>query len=252
VLVLFWGDPGPYVADAHRVGTKLLVQCGSVEEARRTAAAGADAVMVQGVEAGGHVRGTTGLSVLLPATVEAVAPLPVVAAGGIATGRGVAAALALGAQAVSLGTRFLCSEESRAAQAYKERILAATAEDTLHTKLFDVGWPDAAHRVLRNDGVREWEAAGSPPVGRRAGEGDVIGKMPVAGQVVELPRYGVFMPLEGFEGDLEHAVLYCGQSASLVDDIRPAAQIVHDLARTADALLAAPAAPSRAGGEPAP
>jgi nitronate monooxygenase/enoyl-[acyl-carrier protein] reductase II len=241
VLVLFWGDPGPYVEDAHRVGTKLLVQCGSVEEARRTAAAGADAVMIQGVEAGGHVRGTTAMSVLLPATVEAVAPLPVIAAGGIATGPGVAAALELGAQSVSLGTRFLCSEESRAAREYKQRIVAATAEDTVYTKMFDVGWPDAAHRVLRNTVVREWEAAGSPPPGERAGEGDVVGRMPVAGQVVDLPRYGIFMPLEGFEGDLEHAVLYSGQSCTLVNDVLPAAQIVHDLVRTAEAHLAAPA-----------
>lgn len=240
VLVLFWGDPSPYMEDAHRVGTKLMVQCGSVEEARRTAAAGADAVMVQGVEAGGHVRGTTALSVLLPATVEAVTPLPVIAAGGIATGRGVAAALGLGAQAVSLGTRFLCSEESRAAPEYKQRIVAAAAEDTVYTKTFDVGWADAAHRVLRNRAVTEWEAAGSPPVGGRAGEGEVIGTMPVAGQVVDLPRYGVFMPLQGFEGDLEHAALYCGQSCALVNDILPAAQIVHDLVQTADELIAAP------------
>ena len=148
----------------------------------------------------------------------------------------------LGAQSVSLGTRFLCSEESRAAQEYKQRIVAAAAEDTLYTKMFDVGWPDAAHRVLRNTAVREWEAAGSPPVGERAGEGDVIGKMPVAGEVVDLPRYGVFMPLEGFEGDLEHAVLYCGQSCTLVNDIKPAARIVHDLVQAADGLLGARAA----------
>ena len=238
VLVLFWGDPGPYVEEAHRVGTTILVQCGSVDEARRAAAAGVDAVMVQGVEAGGHVRGTTTLSVLLPATVEAVTPLPVVAAGGIATGQQVAAALDLGAQAVSLGTRFLCSEESRAAQEYKDRIVAATAEDTSYTKMFDIGWPDAPHRVLRNGAVREWEAAGSLPIGSRAGEGDVIGKMPVAGETIELPRYGIFMPMEGFEGDIDHAVLYCGQSCSLVDDIRPAADIVRDLARAADSVLA--------------
>jgi NAD(P)H-dependent flavin oxidoreductase YrpB (nitropropane dioxygenase family) len=239
VLVLFWGDPSPYVDAAHRVGTNLLVQCGSVEEARQTASAGVDAVMVQGVEAGGHVRGTTALSILLPATVEAVAPLPVIAAGGIATGRGVAAALTLGAQAVSLGTRFLCSDESRAAPEYKHLIVAAAAEDTVYTKMFDVGWPDAAHRVLRTAAVREWEAAGSPPLGERGGEGDIIGKMPVAGQIVDLPRYGVFMPLEGFEGDLEQAVLYSGQSCALVNDVLPAAQIVHDLVQAADALIAA-------------
>ena len=167
LLILFWGDPSPYVEKAHSVGTKIAVQAGSVDEAKAAAAAGVDAVIAQGVEAGGHVRGTTALSILLPATVDAVRPLPVIAAGGIADARGVVAALDLGAQAVSLGTRFLCSNESRAAAAYKQRIVRAKAEDTYYTKLFDLEWPDAAHRVLRNKLVDEWEAAGSPP---RSGE----------------------------------------------------------------------------------
>ncbi|GAA4882299.1 NAD(P)H-dependent flavin oxidoreductase [Actinomycetospora straminea] len=237
VLVLFWGDPGPYVERAHAVGTRVVAQVGSAEEATAAAEAGVDAVMIQGVEAGGHVRGVESLSVVLPATVDAVAPLPVVAAGGVADGRGLAAALALGAQAVSLGTRFLCSDESRAA--YKERVVAATAADTVHTKLFDVGWPDAAHRVLRNRIVAEWEAAGSPASGQRAGEGEVTGKMPVGGQTVELPRYGIFMPMDGFEGDLDSSVLYAGESCSLITDIRPAADIVAALAADAEAVRGA-------------
>lgn len=237
VLVLFWGDPGPYVERAHAVGTRVVSQVGSAEEAKAAADAGVDAVMIQGVEAGGHVRGVESLSVVLPATVDAVSPLPVVAAGGVADGRGLAAALALGAQAVSLGTRFLCSDESRAA--YKDRVVAATAADTYYTKLFDLGWPDAAHRVLRNRIVDEWEAAGSPPSGERAGEGEITGKMPVGGQTIELPRYGIFMPMEGFEGDLDSSVLYAGESCSLISDIRPAADIVATLAADADAIRAA-------------
>lgn len=232
VLVLFWGDPAPYVDRAHAVGTKVVVQAGSVEEARAAAAAGVDAVMIQGVEAGGHVRSTTSLSILLPAVVDAVAPLPVIAAGGIADGRGVAAALSLGAHAVSLGTRFLCSDESRAA--YKDRVVAAGAEDTYYTTLFDVEWPDAAHRVLRNKIVRDWEAAGRPASGQRPGEGEIAGQMPVGGQTVELPRYSVFMPMEGFEGDLDYSVLYCGESCSLVQDVQPAAEIVRTLAADAE------------------
>lgn len=234
VLILFWGDPGPYVDRAHAVGTRVVVQVGSVEEARAAAATGVDAVMIQGVEAGGHVKSTTSLSVLLPASVDAVAPLPVVAAGGIGDGRGVAAALSLGAQAVSLGTRFLCSDESRAA--YKERVVAARAEDTYYTKLFDVEWPDAAHRVLRNKIVRDWEAAGSPASGQRPGEGEITGRMPVGGQVVELPRYSVFMPMDGFDGDLDSSVLYCGESCSLISDVKPAAEIVRTLAADAETV----------------
>jgi nitronate monooxygenase len=182
-----WGDPSPYVERAYGVGTRVVSHVGSVEEAKAVAAAGVDAVMIQGVEAGGHVRGTEALSIVLPATVDAVAPLPVAASGGIADGRGVSAALCLGAQAVSLGTRFLCSDESRAA--YKERVVAASGKDTYYTKLFDIEWPDAAHRVLRNRIVDEWEAAGSPVSGQRPGEGEISGRMPIGGETIELPRY---------------------------------------------------------------
>jgi NAD(P)H-dependent flavin oxidoreductase YrpB (nitropropane dioxygenase family) len=237
VLILFWGDPKPFVAMARRTGTKLVIQCGSVDEAKSAADAGVDAVMIQGVEAGGHVKGTTALSIALPAVVEAVKPLPVIAAGGVANGPGLAAALELGAQAVSIGTRFLCSDESSALRSYKERIVRAKAEDTVHTLLFDVGWPNAAHRVLRNKAYAEWEAAGSPPPGRRPGEGIPFGAMTIAGARVELPRYHIFMPLEGFEGDMEYAALYAGQSCALVNAIEPAAHIVDELARDARAVL---------------
>ena len=141
LLILFWGDPKPFVAKVRGTATRLVIQCGSVDEAKAAADAGVDAVMIQGVEAGGHVKGTTALSIALPAVVDAVKPLPVIAAGGVADGRGLAAALQLGAQAVSIGTRFLCSQESAALRAYKERIVRAKAEDTVHTLLFDIGWP---------------------------------------------------------------------------------------------------------------
>ena len=124
-----------------------------------------DAIIAQGVEAGGHVKSTTSLSTIVPAVVEAVKPLPVIAAGGIANGKGVVAALSLGAQAVSIGTRFLCSTEAQALSEYKERVVRSKAEDTIYTLLFDIGWPNAPHRVLRNKAIEEWEAAGRPPVG---------------------------------------------------------------------------------------
>jgi NAD(P)H-dependent flavin oxidoreductase YrpB (nitropropane dioxygenase family) len=237
VLLLFWGDVAPHVAKAKRAGVRVFAQVGSVAEAEAAAAAGVDAIVAQGFEAGGHVRGTTSLATLVPAVVQAVAPLPVVAAGGIATGRGLIAALGLGAQAVSMGTRFLASEESRASREYKQRVVGACAEDTVHLTLFDVGWPAAAHRVLRNRAVDEWEAAGRPPSGRRPGEGAVVGRMPFGGTMMDVPRYSVQNPMIGFEGDLEYSVLYAGESCSLVNDIEPAAAIVRDIVAEAEGVL---------------
>ena len=160
---------------------KVFIQVGSVAEATAAAEAGVDAIIAQGMEAGGHVKSTTALSTIVPAVVEAVRPVPVIASGGIADGRGLVAALGLGAQAVSIGTRFLACEEAHVPREYKERVVRSTAEDTVYTSLFDVGWPDAPHRVLRNKAIAEWEAAGRPPTGKRPGEGTVIGTMPLGG-----------------------------------------------------------------------
>jgi nitronate monooxygenase len=237
ILVLFWGDPEPYVRKAHRRGTKVFIQVGSIDEAQAAARTGVDAIIAQGFEAGGHVKSTVALSTIVPTVVEAVKPVPVIAAGGVANGRGLVAALSLGAQAVSMGTRFLASEETRVVHAYKERVVQSTAEDTVYTLLFDLGWPDAAHRVLRNKVIEEWEAAGCPPTGRRPGEGSIIGTMPVAETTVEMVKYSVFPPLTGFSGDIADAVLYAGESCGLVHNVKPAAQIVQDIVREAEEVI---------------
>jgi nitronate monooxygenase len=231
VLVTFWGDPKPWVADAHARGTKVIAQIGSVDEAVAAARAGVDAVIAQGVEAGGHVRGTTPLAELLPPVVAGVKPLPVIAAGGIADRAGVQRALEAGAQAAMLGTRFLASEEANVDAVYKRRIVEARAGDTVLTKLFDIGWPNAPHRVLRNRVVREWEAAGRPESGRRPGEGTIVGHVTLGGQRLEVPRYDTTPPMPGFEGDPEDWCLYAGESSALVNDIRPAAEIVKELVK---------------------
>jgi len=233
MLVLFWGDPRPYVRDAHARGIKVLVQVGSVADAVVAAEAGVDAIIAQGVEAGGHVRGTTALSTLVPAVVDAVKPLPVLASGGIADGRGLVAALALGAQGASMGTRFLCSEEAWVPREYKVRIVRSGAEDTVYSTLFDIGWPGAPHRVLRNALVAQWEAAGRPPIGQRPGEGKIFGKGPRGATTVDLPRYAAYLVTPEFQGDLEQAALYCGESCRLVTDVKPAARIIEDIMREA-------------------
>lgn len=168
-VVLFWGDPAPYVRPAHDNGVKVLIQVGSVWEAKLAVAAGVDGVIAHGIEAGGHVRGTTSIWDLLPATIEAVKPVPVLASGGIG-GNGVARALRLGAQGVSLGTRFVASDEAFFHPAHKQRIVASTADDTVYNELYDAWWPGALHRTIRNRTFDEWEAAGRPPSGQRPGE----------------------------------------------------------------------------------
>jgi nitronate monooxygenase/enoyl-[acyl-carrier protein] reductase II len=238
LLVLFWGPAAPFVERIHAAGSQVLIQVGSVGEAMAAAADGVDGVIAQGVEAGGHVRGTTSVWDLVPASVAAVAPIPVLASGGIGDGAGIARAIRLGAQGVSLGTRFVASHEAFVHPAFKRRVIEATATDTVLTGLFDIGWPDAPHRVLRNRVVREWEAAGRPPSGRRPGEGASIGIRHRPWGDVEWPRYSTGMITPDFAGDPEDAPMWAGESCTVVSEVLPAAAIVRELVRDAEAALA--------------
>jgi NAD(P)H-dependent flavin oxidoreductase YrpB (nitropropane dioxygenase family) len=244
-VVLFWGDPAPFVEAAHAGGLKVLIQVGSVEEAEAVVVAGVDAVIAQGIEAGGHVRGTTSIWELIPRTVEAVSPTPVLASGGIGDGAGLARALELGAQGVSLGTRFVASEEAYVHPEYKQRVVSSDASETVLTPdLFDVDWPGAPHRTLRNRIHEEWEAAGRPPSGKRPGQGTAIGRnRSSSGEIEDWPRYSGGTATPEFDGDIEYAPLWAGESCSVVNDIKPAGEIVEDLVRQAAATLAASAAP---------
>ena len=154
---------------------------------------------------------------------RATVDLPLVAAGGIADAAGARAARAAGADAVTMGTRFLATSESAVHPAFTRRLLAATAEDTvLLDDLFDVGWPRAPHRTLRNATVDAWEAAGRPPSGQRPGEGEVIAHRGARAIV----RYSDDLPLAGDAGDVDALALYCGQGVGLIDRVEPAAAIV--------------------------
>lgn len=237
-ITFFWGDPADYVAQCRSAGVKVIWQCGSAEEAVSAKRAGADAVIAQGFEAGGHVRGKVATLALVPEVRDAIGDLPMLAAGGLADGRGLAAVLALGADGAVFGTRFLASEECAAHPLYKKRVLEARAEDTLHTTLFDIGWPQAPHRVLRTRLVEQWERAGRPETGKRAGEGETIGMMRRGDIEVPLVRYSVATPAQYVEGDLEGLPFYAGQSCALVRNILPAAEIVRRIAAQAREVIA--------------
>jgi len=148
IVSLTWGDPAPYVEQVHEAGALVLHTVGSAQEARRAVSAGVDVIVAQGWEAGGHVWGGIATLPLVPAVVDAVAPVPVIAAGGIGDARGVAAVLALGAQAAWLGTRFLLAEEAPVHEDYRRRLIAAAETDAQwYADLFQVGWQPAADIV---------------------------------------------------------------------------------------------------------
>jgi nitronate monooxygenase len=242
----FWGTPTEHIDSIRRLRNariKVIWQCGSANEARAAADAGVDAIMAQGVEAGGHVRGTTTTMALIPAVRDAVGDLPMVAAGGLADGRGLAAVIALGADGGVFGTRFVAANESAAHRDYKKAVIAAQADDTMYTTLFDIGWPEAPHRVIRTATVEAWESAGRPPTGKRPGEGEAAGTMRRSDIEVPLVRYSVFPPTEYIDGDINGLAFYAGQACGLVNETLPAAEIVRRIADEARAAISNRLAP---------
>ena len=237
IVSLAWGDPAPWIERIHEAGAQVLTTVGSADEARHAEAAGADAVVAQGWESGGHVWGGVSTFVLVPAVRDAVT-IPVIAAGGIADGRGLAAAMVLGADGGWLGTRFLLAEEAPIHPVYRSLLLEATETSTTYARdLFHLGWEDASHRVLRNSTVEDWEAAGRPAIGARPGEGDEVALRADGSPVA---RYSSALPLETMTGDIEALSLWAGQGVGLVHDVLPAGEIVRALVDEAARVLALP------------
>ena len=227
IVSFFLGDPGGYVEAVHDSGGIVMHTVGSAEEARRAVAAGVDVIVAQGWEAGGHVGSTVATLPLVPAVVDAVAPVPVIAAGGIGDARGVAAVLTLGAQAAWVGTRFLLAEEMPIHEDYRRRLIAAAeTEAQWYPNLYDAGWPDSPHRALRNSTGEAWEAAGRPPDDQRPGTGDVIAHLASGEAIV---RYEGAPPMAGTTGDIEALSMWAGQSVALARQPQSSAEIVAEL-----------------------
>jgi nitronate monooxygenase len=232
-VVTFWGTP------RRRSSGIWVHQCGSEHEAKAAANAGADGVIVQGCEAGGHLRGTTPALELLERTRAVLnAGFPVWLAGGVAERADVEAALAVGADAVVVGTRFLLSEESDAHPAYKRRLLAA--RDTVLTELFGGGWPEP-HRVVRNAATERWlrdderdpgwlsvlHRATRPALSRLP-----LSAMPLAArwQRPVIPLFGPAAPtVDDPDSLVDAGPLYAGQCVARISDVRPAAELVRTL-----------------------
>ena len=172
----------------------------------------------------------------MPRVVDAVALLPVIAAGGIADARGLVAALALGAQAVMLGTRLIATPEAYAHEVYKQQILAGTEEQTVRTTLFGHGWPNAPHRTLRTPFVERWLPEESRGSEQRPDE-PRIGETKLGGQPMPLLRFMGFPPTPEASGDLASMDFLAGQSIGLVQEQKPAAEVVRELVEGARHIL---------------
>jgi NAD(P)H-dependent flavin oxidoreductase YrpB (nitropropane dioxygenase family) len=226
VVEFFYGEPdAALVKEAAAAGALVGWQVGSIEEAVAAESAGCDFLVAQGSEAGGHVRGTRSL---LPLLAEAVNRLrvPVVAAGGIATARDLAAVLACGAGGARLGTRFVASLESDAHPRYVAALLAARAEDTCLTEAFSVGWPNAPHRVLRS----------AIDAAERFAD-ELAGESRYQGTSLPIPRLSPFPPTRETTGHVDAMALYAGESVASIDSVKSAAEIIEELCSGADQLL---------------
>jgi NAD(P)H-dependent flavin oxidoreductase YrpB (nitropropane dioxygenase family) len=210
------GNPGPYVEMFHSIGSKVIGLVGNVKSARRVAEGGTDVVVAQGHEAGGHT-GRIGTLALVPQVVDAVAPTPVLAAGGVGDGRGIAAALAMGAQGVWVGTAFLVSREANWPQLLKDRILAASEEDTRVTRLYS----GKTMRNVTNPLIEYWEqeGLGALPMGA---QGIVSGEISTAARAA---------------GKLELLMNPAGQISGMLHESRPAREILEDLVRDTARIL---------------
>ena len=234
IVSLLRGDPAPYARRARDAGATVLWTVSGPDEAKRAADHGADFIVAQGREAGGHLTGEAPLMTVLPAVIDAAQGIPVVAAGGIADGRGLAAALTLGACGAWMGTRFVASEESGNHPGHKQMIVASGVSDLVETTLFDGGWPNSPHRVISNSTYRRWREAGCPPSGSRPGEGDRIGSFREGEPML---RYNVSTPWATMDGDWEAGPLYAGTCAALIRAIEPAGRLLTRIGAEAEAAL---------------
>jgi len=228
VVDFFYANPDPALVDiVHAAGALASWQIGSVEEARAAADAGCDFVIAQGIEAGGHGRGQIGLLALLDAVLSAV-DLPVLAAGGIGTGRTLAAVLAAGADGARIGTRFVAAEEAEAHPRYVEALIASRPEDTVRSDTFALDYPGAPHRALRSS----IEAA-------QAFQGDVVGEFvdPTDGTRAPVRRFQKLTITRHVSGAIEAMPHWAGESVRGVARVQPAAEIVRELAGEAERLL---------------
>ena len=222
---LSFGDPTPLAPAVHAAGTRLICQVQTVRQAREALDAGADVLVAQGSEAGGHGGNTRATFTLVPEMVDLATgtDVPVLAAGGVADGRGLAAALVLGADGVVIGSRFVASDEALVGEAARDLVCATTGDDTVRTRVYDVArelsWPKQyTGRLIRNQFIDKWH-----------GDEDTL--------ATRVPQLRASFAEALARNDFSVASVHIGESVGLIHDVRPAADILRDLIVEADQAI---------------
>ncbi len=233
-----WGSPKPHwISLLHAAGVKVWEQVGSVGAARRAVDAGIDCVVAQGSEAGGHNYGELPTFVLVPAVRDAIGDTLLLASGGIADGRGLAAALALGADGAWIGTRLIATEEANIHQQYKDRLVRAQGSDTVRTRIFGKHHPDFNPiRVLRNRVVEQWHARESE-VPADNSQQPIVGSMDMFGVRTDLRKFTNLVPTPTTDGDFEELPLLSGQGVGLIRSIEPMRVVIEKMVADASKIL---------------
>ncbi len=227
IITFSWGHPGAErVRRCQAAGARVVVQVGNAAAVDALVDDGVDALIAQGVEAGGHVQSSTPLAQLLPDVLARAGSVPVIAAGGLTSRDDVRGVIDQGARAAMLGTRFVATRESLAHPDYKARLVESDSTAAVLTLAFDGDWPFGPHRVLRNSTFVEWEAAGCPWPGERPGEDDIV----LTRGSLSIRRYADHEPLAGDVGEVEAACLYAGLGTGGISDLPGAGELVTRLA----------------------
>lgn len=224
IIQFSWGMPTIEMVNkmkAHKV--VLGIQVTSELSAKKAISLGADYLVCQGVEAGGHVHASRPLADTLKQVLKVAKNIPVVASGGIATGYKMREYMQMGAAGVVMGSRFVATKESNGHDVYKNSLVTAKAEDTVFTTCMNKGWNNATHRILRNSTFNMWESNGCPKIGSRPGETDTIATY---GELNKVERYSINSPGNFYSGNIEAMANYAGTSVADIHDIPTVAKLI--------------------------
>ena len=226
IIHSFWGNSRPLKPVLSDNNIRLVATVVDEETAKAALDVGAVCLIVQGVEAGGHILGTTPRDLLFSQILKIAGDVPIIAAGGLASAKDLKEMILLGSAGALFGTRFILSHESEAHQLYKSLLVEAGVDATVRPHCFDGAWANAPHRTLKNSTYEQWNMGGRPSPGGRPGEEDIILSI---GDVLSIPRYHMAAPNKKMSGDIEAAALYSGSGVARITDITSAATIIAQL-----------------------